>query len=69
MSDFWKAIENLYVKIDDNFSVEDEHAYKEGKLAVDRKDLMGFFWGGVVCVSTIVILEIAVAIIAVNGLS
>lgn len=66
MSGFWKTIENLYVKIDDSFSTEDEQAYKEGKLAVDRKDLIGFFWGGVVCVSTIVILEIAVAIMAVK---
>lgn len=66
MSGFWKTIENLYVKIDDSFSAEDEQAYKEGKIAVDRKDLMGFFWGGVVCVSTIVILEIAVAIMAVK---
>ena len=66
MSGFWKTIENLYVKIDDNFSVEDEQAYKEGKLAVDRKDLMGFFWGGVVCVTTIAILEIAVMVMAVK---
>ena len=64
---FWKIIEYIYVNTEfTKFSTKDVRAYKEGKLAVNHKELVGFFWNGIVLgdlLIVIAILEVAIALI------
>lgn len=63
---FWKIIEYIYVHTEyRKFSAEDVKAYKKGKLTVDHKELVNFFWYGFMLGNVVIIvavLQIATAL-------